>query len=88
MKRVNVDHYIDAIRYTQVRVLEIAEEERIVGLAARAVLWRRARALASGRDSKKIKFFTNENVGAGKLELAENEMHATAFWITLGHELL
>ncbi len=32
---------------------------------------------------KKIKFFTNENVGAGKLELPENEMHTTAFWITL-----
>ena len=37
---------------------------------------------------KKIKFFTNENVGAGKLELPENEMHTTAFWITLEHKLL
>ncbi len=26
VKRVNVDYYTDAIRYTQVRVLEIAEE--------------------------------------------------------------
>ena len=32
---------------------------------------------------KKIKFFTNENVGAGQLELPENEMHTTAYWITL-----
>ena len=37
---------------------------------------------------KKIKFFTNENVGSGKLELPENEMHTTAFWMTLEHELL
>jgi DEAD/DEAH box helicase domain-containing protein len=37
---------------------------------------------------KKIKFFTNENVGAGKLELPENEMHTTAFWITLERTLL
>ena len=37
---------------------------------------------------KKIKFFTNENVGDGKLELPENEMHTTAFWITLSRELL
>ena len=37
---------------------------------------------------KKIKFFTNENVGSGKLELPENEMHTTAFWLTLGHGLL
>ena len=37
---------------------------------------------------KKIKFFTNENVGAGKLELPENEMHTTAFWITLDRSLV
>src|SRR5207249_9084525 len=37
---------------------------------------------------KKIKFFTNENVGSGKLELPENEMHTTSFWLTLEHNLL
>jgi DEAD/DEAH box helicase domain-containing protein len=37
---------------------------------------------------KKLKFFTNENVGAGKLELPENEMHTTAYWITLERHLL
>src|ERR1700728_4242838 len=31
VRRVNIDYYTDAIRYTQVRVLEIAEEERIGG---------------------------------------------------------
>ena len=37
---------------------------------------------------KKIKFFTNENVGDGKLELPENEMHTTAFWLTLERPLI
>src|SRR5260370_10536899 len=37
---------------------------------------------------KKIKFFTHENVGAGKLELPENEMHTTSYWITLERPLL
>jgi DEAD/DEAH box helicase domain-containing protein len=37
---------------------------------------------------KKIKFFTNENLGSGKLELPENEMHTTAFWLTLERPLL
>jgi DEAD/DEAH box helicase domain-containing protein len=32
---------------------------------------------------KKLKFFTNENIGAGNLELPENEMHTTSYWITL-----
>jgi DEAD/DEAH box helicase domain-containing protein len=86
VKRVNVDYYTDAIRYTQVRVLEIAEEQSIPGPAARAHGDVLVRSQVVG--FKKIKFFTNENVGSGKLELPENEMHTTAFWLTLGHSLL
>jgi DEAD/DEAH box helicase domain-containing protein len=37
---------------------------------------------------KKLKFFTNENIGAGNLELPENEMHTTAYWVTLERPLL
>src|SRR6202789_3472289 len=86
VKSVDVDYYTDAIRYTQVRVLEIAEQERILGPAARAHGEVLVRSQVVG--FKKIKFFTNENVGAGKLELPENEMHTTAFWITLERTLL
>jgi DEAD/DEAH box helicase domain-containing protein len=86
VKSVNVDYYTDAIRYTQVRVLEIAEEEQIAGPAARAHGDVLVRSQVVG--FKKIKFFTNENIGAGKLELPENEMHTTAFWITLERNLL
>jgi DEAD/DEAH box helicase domain-containing protein len=86
VKSVNVDYYTDAIRYTQVRVLEIAKEEPIAGPAARAHGDVLVRSQVVG--FKKIKFFTNENIGAGKLELPENEMHTTAFWITLERKLL
>ena len=86
VKRVDVDYFTDAIRYTQVRVLEIAEEQRIPGPASRAHGEVLVRSQVVG--FKKIKFFTNENVGSGKLELPENEMHTTAFWVTLQHELL
>jgi DEAD/DEAH box helicase domain-containing protein len=86
VKRVNVDYFTDAIRYTQVRVLEIAEEQSIAGPANGAHGDVLVRSQVVG--FKKIKFFTNENVGAGKLELPENEMHTTAFWVTLKHELL
>jgi DEAD/DEAH box helicase domain-containing protein len=115
---VNVDYYTDAIRYTQVRVLDIAEEDRIAGMApaplprpAPSLPWQTLaqpiaqsfRPSAGQRSTrahgdvlvrsqvigfKKIKFFTNENVGDGKLELPENEMHTTAFWITLERDLL
>ncbi len=86
VKPVNVDYFTDAIRYTQVRVLEVAEEEVIAGPAARAHGDVLVRSQVVG--FKKIKFFTNENVGSGKLELPENEMHTTSFWLTLGHNLL
>jgi len=86
VKPVNVDYFTDAIRYTQVRVLEVAEEKTIAGPAARAQGDVLVRSQVVG--FKKIKFFTNENVGSGKLELPENEMHTTSFWLTLGHSLL
>ena len=134
VRRVNIEYYTDAIRYTQVRVLEIAEESRLgSGLSGgrgfnpgvneeseapsslpKAPFPSSPRERASSKSSaslassvssssrafgdvlvrsqvigfKKIKFFTNENVGDGKLELPENEMHTTAFWITLGRSLL
>jgi DEAD/DEAH box helicase domain-containing protein len=86
VKRVNVDYYTDAIRYTQVRVLEIAEELASSGPAAHAHGDVLVRSQVVG--FKKIKFFTNENIGAGKLELPENEMHTTSFWVTLNRALL
>jgi DEAD/DEAH box helicase domain-containing protein len=32
---------------------------------------------------KKIRFHTGENVGAGELRMPEQEMHTTAWWLTL-----
>jgi DEAD/DEAH box helicase domain-containing protein len=91
VKQVDVDYYTDAIRYTQVRVLEIAEEARAKEsnpeiAAARSHGDALVRSQVVG--FKKIKFFTNENVGSGKLELPENEMHTTSYWITLERPLL
>jgi DEAD/DEAH box helicase domain-containing protein len=86
VKRVDVDYFTNAIRYTQVRVLETAEEHAAPGPAARAHGDVLVRSQVVG--FKKIKFFTNENVGAGKLELPENEMHTTAYWLTLARPLV
>jgi len=90
VRRVNIEYYTDAIRYTQVRVLEIAEESRISTSAASCSSRAHGDVLVRSQviGFKKIKFFTNENVGDGKLELPENEMHTTAFWITLSRSLL
>jgi len=91
VKRVAVDYYTDAVRYTQVRVLEIADSARgcearpeIPAVRAHGDVLVRAQVVGF----KKIKFFTNENIGAGKLELPENEMHTTSYWLTLERALV
>jgi len=117
VKQVEVDYYTDAIRYTQVRVLEIsatvcgadqnapaAESESLVDLRRKP---ESADAISPAESSsgnshahgdvlvrsqvvgfKKLKFFTNENIGAGDLQLPENEMHTTSYWITIKRPLL
>jgi DEAD/DEAH box helicase domain-containing protein len=37
---------------------------------------------------KKIKFHTNENVGSGELDLPEQQMHTTAYWLTIPREVM
>jgi DEAD/DEAH box helicase domain-containing protein len=37
---------------------------------------------------KKIKFHTGENVGSGELQMPENEMHTTAYWLGVPREVL
>jgi DEAD/DEAH box helicase domain-containing protein len=85
---VDVDYYTDAVRYTQVRVLEATETAGTP--AARASSHSHGDVLVRSQvvGFKKIKFFTNENIGDGKLELPENEMHTTSYWITLERPLL
>jgi len=89
VKQVDADYYTDAIRYTQVRILSAADEEFEPGASgahARSHGDVLVRSQVVG--FKKIKFFTHENVGAGKLELPENEMHTTSYWITLTRPLI
>jgi DEAD/DEAH box helicase domain-containing protein len=93
VKRVDLEYYTDAIRYTQVRVLELGESSSLASAhpntysgATRNHGDVLVRSQVVG--FKKIKFFTNENVGSGNLELPENEMHTTAFWITLERSLI
>jgi len=85
VRRVDGDYYTDAIDYTQVKVLARAEAESLSG-AERAHGDVRVNRQIVG--FKKIKFYTNENVGAGKLAMPEQEMHTTAFWLHFPAEFL
>ena len=89
VKEVDSDYYTDAVKYTQVKVLEMAEEEQI---RKKEMAHQRMHGDVLVRSQvvgfKKIKFFTNENIGDGRLELPENEMHTTAYWLTLERGLV
>ncbi len=86
VKKVDVDYFTQAIRYTQVKRLEVEETAAVPGPAIKVHGDVQVRSQVVG--FKKIKFYTLENVGSGNLELPENEMHTTAYWITLGRKMI
>ncbi len=85
VKRVDCDYYTDAIDYTQVAELARFEAEPL-GPAQKIHGDVRVNRQIVG--FKKIKFYTLENVGAGKLQMPEQEMHTTAFWLAWSGEFL
>jgi DEAD/DEAH box helicase domain-containing protein len=78
VRRVESDYFTDAIDYTQVKELDRFESHGIGTAFARHGEVRVNRQVVG---FKKIKFYTNENVGAGRLTLPEQELHTTAFWL-------
>jgi len=91
VKQVDVDYYTDAMKYTQVKVLEVAQEGRAKE-QQQEIAARKSHGDVLVRSQvvgfKKIKFFSNENIGFGQLELPENEMHTTSYWVTLKRALV
>jgi DEAD/DEAH box helicase domain-containing protein len=80
VRRVDCDYYTDAIDYTQVKILNEAEGGELGRLRASNGNVRVNRQIVG---FKKIKFYTLENVGSGKLQMPEQEMHTTSFWINI-----
>jgi DEAD/DEAH box helicase domain-containing protein len=37
---------------------------------------------------KKIKFYTNENIGSGELDLPEQQMHTSSYWLTIPTDVM
>ncbi|HUF23250.1 MAG TPA: DEAD/DEAH box helicase [Vicinamibacterales bacterium] len=56
---------------------EIAERD--AGIRA----WGEVHVVSRVVGFKKIKFYTNENVGSGELDLPEQQMHTTSYWLTV-----
>jgi DEAD/DEAH box helicase domain-containing protein len=88
VRRIDCDYYTDAITYTKVKALETfatgsgaGEDALAEGPGERS----HGEVHVSSRvvGFKKIKFYTNENVGSGELDLPEQQMHTTAYWLAV-----
>ncbi len=104
VRSVECDYYTDAITYSRVTILDVFNSEAAIvppaspdAVPESTLPAMPAFALKSHGDVrvvsrvvgfKKIKFYTNENVGSGELDLPEQQMHTTAYWLTLSRMLM
>ncbi|MCG8426968.1 MAG: DEAD/DEAH box helicase [Chromatiales bacterium] len=75
--RTRADYYTDAIDYTRLKILEpfTKTPDKTAAVAHGEVhLVRRITGY------KKIRYYTHENVGFGKINLPDQEIHTTAVW--------
>ncbi|MGE3344871.1 MAG: DEAD/DEAH box helicase [Vicinamibacterales bacterium] len=91
VRSVECDYYTDAIDYTKVTILEEMSSEASSGkLASELKLARHGEVHVVSRvvGFKKIKFYTNENIGSGELDLPEQQMHTSSYWVTIPAETM
>jgi DEAD/DEAH box helicase domain-containing protein len=85
VRRCDTDYFTDAIDYTKITIIDTFETAP-AGPARKNHGEVQVNTQVVG--FKKIKFHTMENVGSGDLMLPEQEMHTTAYWLTLPQEFL
>lgn len=75
--KTRADYYTDAIDYTRLKILDCFEEDKQSnGLCGRGEVHLVRRVAGY----KKIRYYSHENVGYGKVHLPDHEMHTTAVW--------
>jgi len=99
VRAVECDYYTDAITYTKVTILDTFEtgggsqstgddtpspEPQAAGPDDEAQRSHgEVHVVSRVVGFKKIKFYTNENIGSGELDLPEQQMHTTSYWLTI-----
>jgi DEAD/DEAH box helicase domain-containing protein len=81
VREIDCDYYTSAITYTRVTAIDTFAQETPRAHGEVHVVWRVV-------GFKKIKFYTNENVGSGELDLPEQQMHTTSYWLTIPAEVI
>jgi DEAD/DEAH box helicase domain-containing protein len=83
VRSVDCDYYTTAISHTRVTILDCFEAD-----APEIANHGEVHVVSRVVGFKKIRFYTNENVGAGELDLPEQQMHTTSYWLNVPLELL
>ena len=78
VREVDCDYYTTAITYTKVTILDRFAED-----APKVALHGEVHVVSRVVGFKKIRFQTNENVGSGELDLPEQQMHTTSYWLEI-----
>ncbi len=76
VREIDCDYYTTAITNARVTILDTFADD---GQRANGEVHVVSRVVGF----KKIKFYTNENVGSGELDLPEQQMHTTSYWLTI-----
>ncbi len=84
VREVKAEYYTDAIDHTTVNILQTDKTEK-KNLFKFNLGDIHVSTTITG--FKKIKFYTNENIGFGKVNIPDIEMHTTSFWIGMNDEI-
>lgn len=84
VKKTDVDYFTDAIDYTKIKILDVFAKNNLTKCS---ISHGEVHVATQVVGFKKIKFHTSENVGSGDLSLPQNEMHTTAYWLTIPSEI-
>ncbi len=84
VRQVSVDYFTDAITKSDIKVLAV-DEEKPAGKALLRYGEIKVNTITTGY--KKIKLFTHENIGSGRVYQPEIELHTAAAWLELPEAL-
>ena len=80
VREVDCDYYTNAITSSRVMILDtFVDGSQLPDFGSHGEVHVVSRVVGF----KKIKFYTNENVGSGELDLPEQQMHTTSYWLTI-----
>jgi DEAD/DEAH box helicase domain-containing protein len=88
VRKVDCDYYTDAISRTRVTILDTFENDVREPGTAPVRSHGEVHVVSRVVGFKKIKFNTNENVGSGELDLPEQQMQTTAYWLGIPADVM